>query len=406
MGEFVGKIILVNVSGPDYPGITSKLMKILADYEVNIQDMGQAVTHGLLSLSFVLDFTLHTAEQSKTKKENAGVLKDLLFEANSLGLQLSYKVVDQIIKDQSKEDEKFVVTCVSPQFITSIFISDLAKILANHHINIERIDKVSPDLFSSLEIVTSIPKSLNWDQLKEELLKVSMQHKIDVAFLKDNVFRRNKRLIVFDMDSTLIQAEVIDELARRHGVFEEVSEITHRAMNGEMDFDQSLKERVSKLKGLSTSEMEKVLESLPLTPGVEEFLRTIKSLGYKVALISGGFTYFSDALKKKLGLDYSFANELDIHDGKLTGLVKGTIVNANQKELLLKLIAQQENISLEQVVAIGDGANDLPMLKAAGLGIAFHAKDIVRKEAANHMSHGPMTSILYFLGIPGKISVC
>jgi phosphoserine phosphatase len=172
-------------------------------------------------------------------------------------------------------------------------------------------------------------------------------------------------------------------------------------MNGEIDFDESLKRRVSKLKGLETVRMQEVLEKLPLTPGVEEFIKTIKTLGYKVALISGGFTFFADALKIKLGLDYSFANELEISDGKLTGDVKGTIVNANQKALLVKLISQQENISLEQVVAIGDGANDLPMLATAGLGIAFHAKDIVRKEAQQHLSHGPMTSILYFLGIPG-----
>jgi phosphoserine phosphatase len=222
-----------------------------------------------------------------------------------------------------------------------------------------------------------------------------------VAFLKDNVFRRNKRLIVFDMDSTLIQTEVIDELADLCGVGEEVKLITHRAMNGEIDFDESLKLRVSKLKGLDTKKMQEILDRLPLTPGVEDFLRTVKNLGYKVALISGGFTFFADALKAKLGLDYSFANELEIVDGRLTGNVKGTIVNANQKAILVKLIAQQENISLEQVVAIGDGANDLPMLATAGLGIAFHAKDIVRKEAQQHMSHGPMTSILYFLGIPG-----
>ena len=252
-----------------------------------------------------------------------------------------------------------------------------------------------------MEISTSIPTLLDTKALKSELMQVSTAHKIDVAFLKDNVFRRNKRMIVFDMDSTLIQAEVIDELAELCGVGKEVKEITHRAMNGEIDFDESLRLRVSKLKGLDVSRMQEVLENLPLTPGVEEFIKTIKLLGYKVALISGGFSYFADALKKRLGLDYSFANELEIKDGKLTGMVTGTIVNANQKAILVKLISQQENISLEQVVAIGDGANDLPMLATAGLGIAFHAKDVVRKAAQQHLSHGPMTSILYFLGIPG-----
>lgn len=389
------KIILVTVSGPDCPGITARLMKIISLYSVDILDMGQAVTHGLLSLSFVLGLN------PDEKNANGNVLKDLLFEANLMGLSLSYKVVDKDIQTPEMDSEKFIVTCVSPDIVTASFVADLASILANYKINIERIDKVSPKEFSSMEISTSIPKNLESKKLKEDLMKASTKHKIDVAFLKDNVFRRNKRLIVFDMDSTLIQTEVIDELAELCGVGDEVKKVTHQAMNGEIDFDESLKRRVSKLKGLDTARMQKVLENLPLTPGVEDFIKTIKSLGYKVALISGGFTYFADALKNRLSLDYSFANELEIRDGKLTGNVTGTIVNANQKAMLVKLIAQQENISLEQVVAIGDGANDLPMLATAGLGIAFHAKDVVRKEAQQHLSHGPMTSILYFLGIPG-----
>lgn len=395
MNSLTGKIILVTVSGPDCPGITARLMKIISEYSVDVLDMGQAVTHGLLSLSFVLGLN------PDEKNANGNVLKDLLFEANLMGLSLTYKVVEKNIITPEMDGEKFIVTCVSPTKVTAGFVADLAAILANFKINIERIDKVSPREFSSMEISTSIPKNLETKKLKEHLMNVSTKHKIDVAFLKDNVFRRNKRLIVFDMDSTLIQTEVIDELADLVGAGEEVRQITHRAMNGEIDFDESLRLRVSKLKGLETSRMQEVLENLPLTQGVEEFIKTIKSLGYKVALISGGFTFFADALKYKLGLDYSFANELEIQDGMLTGHVTGTIVNANQKAILVKLIAQQENISLEQVVAIGDGANDLPMLAAAGLGIAFHAKDVVRKEAQQHLSHGPMTSILYFLGIPG-----
>ena len=395
MKSLNGKIILVTVSGPDCPGITARLMRIISEYNVDVLDMGQAVTHGLLSLSFVLGLN------PDEKSSNGNVLKDLLFEANLMGLSLGYKVVEKNISTPEMDGEKFIVTCVSPTKVTASFVADLAQILATFKINIERIDKVSPREFSSMEILTSIPKNLETKKLKEHLMQVSTKHKIDVAFLKDNVFRRNKRLIVFDMDSTLIQTEVIDELADLCGAGEEVRKITHRAMSGEIDFDESLRLRVSKLKGLETAALQAVLEKLPLTQGVEEFIKTIKSLGYKVALISGGFTFFADALKIQLGLDYSFANELEIQDGKLTGHVTGTIVNANQKAILVKLIAQQENISLEQVVAIGDGANDLPMLATAGLGIAFHAKDVVRKEAQQHLSHGPMTSILYFLGIPG-----
>lgn len=395
MNSLNGKIILVTVSGPDFPGITARLMKIISEYSVEVLDMGQAVTHGLLSLSFVIGLN------SDEKSSNGNVLKDLLFDANLMGLTLSYKVVEKNISTPEMDGDKFIVTCVSATKVTASFVADLAQILANFKINIERIDKVSPREFSSMEISTSIPKNLETKKLKEHLMQVSTKHRIDVAFLKDNVFRRNKRLIVFDMDSTLIQTEVIDELAELVGVGEEVRKITHRAMNGEIDFDESLRLRVSKLKGLETARLQEVLEKLPLTQGVEEFIKTIKTLGYKIALISGGFTFFADALKIKLGLDYSFANELEIQDGKLTGHVTGTIVNANQKAILVKLIAQQENISLEQVVAIGDGANDLPMLATAGLGIAFHAKDVVRKEAQQHLSHGPMTSILYFLGIPG-----
>lgn len=399
MKNFQGKTILVTVSGTDCPGITSRLMKIVSEYKVDVLDMGQAVTHGLLSLSFVLELL------EDEIGANGNVLKDLLFEANIMGLTLSYKVVEQPkINVQKIEEDKFIVTCVSPSKLTASFIAEISNVLAIHAINIERIDKVSPREFSSLEVATSIPQNLDTKKLKENLMQVSTKHKVDVAFLKDNIFRRNKRLIVFDMDSTLIQTEVIDELAILANAGQLVKEITEKAMNGEIDFDESLKLRVSKLKGLEVEKLEEVLNNLPLTKGVEEFIKTIKSLGYKVALISGGFSYFADALKLKLNLDYAFANELEIQNGKLTGNVVGTIVNANQKALLLKLIAQQENISLEQVVAIGDGANDLPMLSAAGLGIAFHAKDVVRKKAEQHLSHGPMTSILYFLGIPGPTS--
>lgn len=393
-----GKNVLVKVSGPDHPGITSALMSIVARSGDQILDIGQSVTHGLLSLSFVI-----AIDKGKKDDNSALVLKDLLFEATSMGLHLDYQVVEDLSVTNDVTGEKFILNCVAPDTLTASFLGDLSTTLAKYQINILRIDKVSPKNFSGLEISTNVPTNVDWKMVKADLISVSNLHKIDVAFLKDNVFRRSKRLVVFDMDSTLIQTEVIDEMADILGMGNEIRAITERAMNGEMDFDESLKLRVSKLKGLSKQQLEEVLARLPLTQGVEEFIKTIKGLGYKVALISGGFSFFANALKEKLHLDYAFANELEFHDGKLTGNVVGTIVNAEQKALLVKLISQQENISLEQVVAIGDGANDLPMLATAGLGIAFHAKEVVKARAGNHLSHGPMTSVLYFLGIPGHL---
>lgn len=387
--------LLITVSGPDKPGITSALMKILADSPHELIDIGQAVTHGLLSLSFVIEF-------KNAEDKNNHVLKDLLFEVNKMGLGLNYQVVKESLAYQAEEQkQKFIVSCVSPDGLTSAFLADAAQSLASFKINIQRIDKISPGNFECVEIMTSVPKQIDWNELKKRLIDISAKHSTDVAFLKDNVFRRSKRLIVFDMDSTLIQAEVIDEMSKACGAFDQVSAITEKAMNGEIDFDESLRERVACLKGLDVKTMQNILEGLPLTRGVEDFLTTIKGLGLKVAVISGGFTFFTNALKTKLGLDYAFGNELEIENGVLTGQVKGTIVNADQKAFLLKFIAQQEGIHPEQVVAIGDGANDLPMLASAGLGIAFHAKDVVRQKAQSQLSHGPMTSILYFLGIPG-----
>tara|TARA_R110000868_G_scaffold61524_5_gene187001 strand:+ start:1489 stop:2676 length:1188 start_codon:yes stop_codon:yes gene_type:complete len=381
--------ILVTVSGPDQPGITSKLMHLVTEHGAVLKDMGQAVTHGLLSLSFLIE----------VGGDEPRVVKELLFSCSQMNLTLTFQDVE--MRDLPDVGEKFILSCVSTGNLPASFVRDVADAVAGAGINILRIDNMTPKNFTCLEITTTVPKGLNWKKVKEKLLEISTDHQVDVAFIKDNVFRRSKRLIVFDMDSTLIQTEVIDEMADVAGVGSEVRHITEEAMNGKMDFNESLRQRVSKLKGLKVEQMQEILERLPFTPGAVEFIQTVKSLGYKVALISGGFTFFAEALKEQLGLDYAFANELEISDGMLTGEIEGTIVNAEQKAFLLKVIAQQEKISLEQVVAIGDGANDLPMLAAAGLGIAFHAKDIVKKEAEQHMSHGPMTSILYFLGIPG-----
>jgi phosphoserine phosphatase len=394
--ENLSKHVLISVSGPDHPGITSALMDVIVAGNCAISDMGQSVTHGLLSLSFFLDFQDNDNETL--------VIKSLLFESKKLGLELDFKLVldDEGLSPLFLEsDEKYVLHCVSTDQIPAKFIRDVSKVLATNQINITRIDKVSPHSFSSLEMTTANPSRIDLRQVKSELMDIGQKHLVDVAYIKDNVFRRSKRLIVFDMDSTLIQTEVIDEMAEVMGVGKEIREITEKAMQGELDFQQSLIERVKQLKGLQVHQLEHILKNLKLTPGVQDFIKTVKALGYKIALISGGFGFFAHSIKEQLGLDYAFANNLEIVDDTLTGRVLGTIVDAQQKALLLELIAQQESISLEQVVAIGDGANDIPMLSKAGLGIAFHAKEIVKRKASQHMSYGPMTTILYFLGIPG-----
>jgi phosphoserine phosphatase len=387
----MSECVLVTVTGPDHPGITAKLMATLVKNKTNLMDMGQAVTHGLLSLSFLLN----------VEDENNSVLKDLLFETKKLGMNLDFQVIDSRLETE-KPIEKYILSCASPNSITATFIADVASLFASYGINIQRIDNLSDNGFRSLDVAATSEKILDHQKIKFELMNLSNVHKIDTAFMRDNVFRYNKRIIVFDMDSTLIQAEVIDEMAEVYGVGHKVKEITERAMNGELNFDEALRERVALMKGLDRSKMEGIFKSLPLTPGAEKFIQTVKRLGYKTAIVSGGFRYFADNLKNKLGIDYAFANELDWDGDKLSGKVKGQIVNAQQKAFILELLAQQENINLEQVVAVGDGANDLPMLAKAGLGIAFHAKEKVKQEARHQMSHGPMTTILYFLGIPGN----
>lgn len=390
----MSQCILVTVTGPDHPGITSELMKTLVKNKTKLMDMGQAVTHGLLSLSFLLD--------ADDEGDNShSVLKDLLFETKKMGMNLDFQAIDPKESRPTPPVEKYILSCAGFP-ITAAFVADVASLFSSNGINIQRIDNMSQDGFRSVDIAASSIKALDLEKLKFDLMNLSNVHRIDTAFMRDNVFRFNKRLIVFDMDSTLIQAEVIDEMAEVHGIGDKVKEITERAMNGELNFDEALRERVALLKGLERKKMEQIYERLELTPGAEKFIKMVKTLGFKTAIVSGGFKYFAENLRQKLGIDYAFANDLEWNGDVLTGKVKGQIVNAQQKAFILELLAQQEHIHLEQVVAVGDGANDLPMLAKAGLGIAFHAKEKVKREARHQMSHGPMTTILYFLGIPGN----
>ncbi len=391
------KHLLLNISGLDKPGITASLSSLIAKHNLKINDIGQSVTHGLLSLSIL-------AQMSNSDQQDT-VLKDFLFETKNLGVEFDYKFIEAQNINRSYAQE-FIISCVSPEGLSSDFFKDITSFCAKKFLNLLNIDnRSSGNLLTTLDLCFVCNDPLDLRNIKTSILEISKKHCVDLSIVENNVFRFNKRLIIFDMDSTLIQTEVIEELAMLAGSGPEVKAITNEAMEGRIDFTQSLHKRVSTLEGLERSKLDNLLDRIPLTEGVEDFIKIVKSLGFKVGVISGGFTFFTDHFKRKLGLDYAFANKLQFdNEGKLTGKVEGQIVDATQKSILLELIAQQESISLEQVVAIGDGANDLEMLSTAGMGIAFHAKEVVRKSAGHQMSHGPMTSILSFLGIPESYS--
>ena len=388
--------ILITVSGLDRAGITAELMEIITQSSYEILDMGQSVTHGLLSLSILI------SQQGQQQQKAPPILKDLLFAAKKMDVSLDFKLMD-ISSMQTAVEDKFILSCVGKKTITARFLCDISQMLANSKINILRIDNVNAGQnFKSVEMTTAIPHAIDLKEIKSSLLQIGQTHHTDMALLKANVYRRSKRLIAFDMDSTLIQAEVIDEMAQVCGVGKEVAAITQQAMEGKLNFTDALTRRVALLRGLASKKLPAILADLPLTPGTREFITTVKNLGYKVAIISGGFEYFAQALKEQLGLDYAFANRLEIAEGALTGKLVGPVIDGEGKARLLEQIAHKEHISLDQVVAIGDGANDLAMLAKAGLGVAFYAKEAVKKHADNHLSFGTMTTILYFLGIPER----
>ena len=296
---------------------------------------------------------------------------------------------------------KFILCCVSTTPIKEDFHRDLTTLLSAHHARTEKHIHLSETGLWALDMPVIFSDPNDAKNIKFELIDLSNKHQVDMALLPDHPARTNRKLVVFDMDATLIKQEVINELADANGVGDKVKAITVRAMNGEMSFDESLKTRVSFLKGLDRSKMEGILARLELNPGVAKLIQEVKKQGYKTAIISGGFKYFAESFRQRLQMDYVFANDLEWEDDKLTGRVNGTIVNAEEKARLVLELAKKENLTIEQVVAVGDGANDIPMLLTAGLGIAFHAKEKVKREANHQMGFGPMSIILYFLGIPG-----
>jgi phosphoserine phosphatase len=395
----VSELVLINVSGRDKPGLTSEITGIMGRYDVRILDIGQAVIHDHLTWGILAEIP----DESKA----SSVIRELLFRLHALDLQVRFAPITETAYQQwaaGRNRACYIVTLLSRD-IKAEQIARVSAITARHGLNIDNITRLSarPSLNPTDNRIACIEFSVRGtpsdpEQLRSDFLHIAGEMNVDIAFQEDSIFRRNRRLVVFDMDSTLIEAEVIDELAREAGVGDQVAGITERAMLGELDFSQSFAERLALLKGLDESVLEGIAQRLKLTEGAEHLLKSLKSLGYRTAILSGGFNYFARHLQQKLGIDYIYANELEIENGKVTGRVAGRIVDGQRKAELLLEIAARENVSREQVIAVGDGANDLPMLSQAGLGVAFRAKPLVKESARHSISTLGLDAILYLIG--------
>lgn len=381
--------ILITATGVDRPGITAELAHVLAESDATVLDVEQVVVQGQLSLTFLV--SLDEGEAAARP-----VLKEILWKARELELHVDFDVAARISEPVRKHTWALMLL---GDPVDAPLISEVARTAEREGFNIERIERLSARDMTSLELTLSGQPGDSERRLRAGLLELRERFNCDLALQAESLTRRSKRLVVMDMDSTLIQQEVIDELAASLGVTDKVAAITERAMNGELDFDQSLRERVRLLEGTPVAAFEEVLQRIELTPGAEQLVRVLKRLGYRLAVISGGFIEVVEPIRQKLGLDYAFANRLEIQDGRLTGAVSGPIVNRERKAELLETLAQAERIALDQVIAIGDGANDLDMLQRAGLGIAFNAKRVVQQQASYAINSRNLTAILYLLGI-------
>ena len=393
------EIILININGTDRPGVTAALTEILAKNNAVILDIGQADIHNNLSLGILF----------QSSEGNSGdILKELLFKSYELDVNIRFNPIteeayNQWVSMQGKN--RYIITILGRK-LTARQIAGVTRIVADQDMNIDDIKRLTGRIpldenartpKASVEFsVRGTPRDK--EQMKAEFMKLSAEQEMDISFQEESMYRRMRRLICFDMDSTLIETEVIDELAIRAGVGDQVKAITEAAMRGEIDFCESFRQRCALLKGLDVSVMQEIAENLPITEGVDRLMRILKKVGFKIAILSGGFTYFGNYLKQKYNIDYVYANELEVENGKLTGRHVGDIVDGKRKAELLRLIAQVENVDIRQTVAVGDGANDLPMISIAGLGIAFHAKPKVKATAKQSISTIGLDGILYFLG--------
>ena len=392
--------ILVRITGKDRIGLTAAFMEILARYDAQVLDIGQADIHSTLSLGILI----------RIDEQHSGqVMKELLFKTTELGVQIGFEPVpdDEYEEWASRQGRKRFILTIIGRSLSARQIQAAAAVVAQQGLDIDSIKRLTGRLSiahperntrACIEFsLRGVPKDK--EALQAQLMRLSSEMGIDFSFQRDDMYRRMRRLICFDMDSTLIQTECIDELAERNGVGAEVRAITEQAMRGEIDFRESFTRRVALLKGLDVSVMQEIAENLPITEGADRLMSVLKTCGYKIAILSGGFTFFGEHLQRKYGIDYVYANELEVgEDGKLTGRYVGDIVDGRRKADLLKLIAQTEHVNLAQTIAVGDGANDLPMLGEAGLGIAFHAKPRVKENARQSISTIGLDGVLYFLG--------